>query len=98
MFVSQGFRMILGDPFRRNGDIDIKNPQSRATTFRCFRKGDPGNDGTPGFPGDTFHLPEKPCEEGIRSNLYFPQCWDGVNLDTPDHSVSDHGSSFVDRF
>ncbi|TFK16954.1 hypothetical protein FA15DRAFT_711253 [Coprinopsis marcescibilis] len=83
---AKGFRMIVGDPFRRNGDIDIKNPQSRSTTFRCFKKNDPGNSGTPGFPGDTFHLPNEPCEEGIRSNIYFPQCWDGVNLDTPDHS------------
>jgi hypothetical protein len=30
----------------------------------------------------------KQCSGGIRTNIFFPQCWDGVNLDSPDHSVS----------
>ncbi|EFI26842.1 hypothetical protein CC1G_15244 [Coprinopsis cinerea okayama7 len=83
---AKGFRMIVGHPLRRADDIDPTDPGYRATSFRCFKKNDPGNSGTPGYPGDTFHLPNEPCEEGIRSNIYFPQCWDGVNLDTPDHS------------
>ncbi|TFK21425.1 hypothetical protein FA15DRAFT_81461 [Coprinopsis marcescibilis] len=83
---AKGFRMITGNPMRRNGDIDIRRTESRALTFRCFGAEIPGGGGTPGYPGDSFHLPTTPCPEGIRSNIFFPQCWDGVNLDTPDHS------------
>jgi hypothetical protein len=25
------------------------------------------------------------CEGGIRTQVTFPTCWDGVNLDSPDH-------------
>ncbi|KAJ2926536.1 hypothetical protein H1R20_g10567, partial [Candolleomyces eurysporus] len=81
-----GFRMIVGHPMRRADDIPTASPEYRSTSYRCFDANDPGNSGVPGFPGDSFHLPNKPCAEGIRSNIYFPQCWDGVNLDSPDHS------------
>ena len=41
---------------------------------------------------DTQELPKAQCKGGIRSNLLFPTCWDGVNLDSPDHK-SHVGSS-----
>ena len=25
------------------------------------------------------------CPDGMRAQVYFPSCWDGVNLDSPDH-------------
>ncbi|KAK5625980.1 hypothetical protein RRF57_001696 [Xylaria bambusicola] len=31
-------------------------------------------------------MPKKPCPAGIMANLRFPTCWDGVNLDSADHS------------
>ena len=31
------------------------------------------------------HFPTQPCLGGIRSNIFFPTCWDGINLDSPDH-------------
>jgi hypothetical protein len=34
---------------------------------------------------DTQELPKDVCKGGIRSNIQFPTCWDGVNLDSPDH-------------
>ncbi|KAH6884766.1 hypothetical protein BKA70DRAFT_1574799 [Coprinopsis sp. MPI-PUGE-AT-0042] len=44
--------------------------------------------GTPGVgPDDTIEFPNKFCTGGIRSNIYFPQCWDGVNLDSPTHQT-----------
>ncbi|KAJ3526220.1 hypothetical protein NMY22_g10256 [Coprinellus aureogranulatus] len=47
---------------------------------------DPGPFGSPGKgPEDTIHFPLKQCSGGIRTNIFFPQCWDGVNLDSPDH-------------
>lgn len=30
-------------------------------------------------------MPTKPCPAGIMVNARFPTCWDGVNLDSPDH-------------
>lgn len=71
----QGFRMLVGDPFRRKGDdIDPNTARAQATTFRCFQGTSPGAIGAPGAPpGDTFHLPNEVCTGGIRSNIYFPQ-------------------------
>lgn len=34
---------------------------------------------------DTQEFPKEPCPGGIRAVLTFPTCWDGVNLDPPDH-------------
>jgi len=34
---------------------------------------------------DTEGFPTSPCPGGIRSNILYPTCWDGVNLDSPDH-------------
>ncbi|KAG2018822.1 hypothetical protein CC2G_008214 [Coprinopsis cinerea AmutBmut pab1-1] len=82
---AKGFRMITGNPMLRQG-IDPSKTAARAVTMRCFGVPIPGGGGTPGYPGDTVHFPTTPCPEGIRSNIYFPQCWDGVNLDSPDHS------------
>ncbi|KAH6909271.1 WSC domain-containing protein [Coprinopsis sp. MPI-PUGE-AT-0042] len=30
-------------------------------------------------------LPKKPCPSGIRAQINFPSCWDGKNVDSPDH-------------
>jgi hypothetical protein len=35
--------------------------------------------------GETLDMPTKPCPAGIMANVRFPTCWDGVNLDSPDH-------------
>jgi hypothetical protein len=34
---------------------------------------------------ETLAFPTIPCPEGIMVNVRFPTCWDGVNLDAPDH-------------
>jgi hypothetical protein len=36
--------------------------------------------------GETTSMPKQPCREGIMANVRFPTCWDGVNLDSPNHS------------
>ena len=33
---------------------------------------------TPGFANTN-------CPDGLRAQVFFPSCWDGVNLDSPDH-------------
>ncbi|KAJ3532152.1 hypothetical protein NMY22_g7858 [Coprinellus aureogranulatus] len=87
-----GFRMLVGNPFKRTNDVDPSSAAYTATTFRCFTGADPGAIGAPGDPPDTFELPKEVCTGGIRSNIYFPQCWDGKSLDPPDHqSHVSHG-------
>lgn len=85
----KGFRMRVGSPLRRRkDDIDPADLSTlHAATFRCFDGANPGSGGaTTGFgPEDSFELPNRTCTGGIRSNIYFPQCWDGVNLDSSDH-------------
>jgi len=68
-----GFRMVAGDPTRRtqnNSDF-----ADRAVAIMCIFDG--GSKEYNGFP------PQK-CNT-MRSEVYFPSCWDGKNLDSPDH-------------
>ncbi|KAB5518075.1 hypothetical protein GE09DRAFT_978702 [Coniochaeta sp. 2T2.1] len=70
-----GFRMLVGDPANTKPET-----QQRQLCHRC---GD-----HPGAPctgkGDSQALPDKFCDH-IRTTITFPTCWDGVNLDSPDH-------------
>lgn len=69
------FRMISGDPTLRT--YDGSNHGQQAVTFLCLD-----------FKGTTSEhnsLPEKHCPSGIRSQINFPSCWDGKNVDSPDH-------------
>ncbi|KAF2262975.1 hypothetical protein CC78DRAFT_497579 [Lojkania enalia] len=79
-----GFRMLVGDPARRTPDPAMK----RQNCYRCYTGPNFGGDfAAPCMDGsiDTVGLPTKPCKGGIRSNIAFPTCWDGKNLDSPDH-------------
>ncbi|KAH8893583.1 hypothetical protein GQ53DRAFT_821519 [Thozetella sp. PMI_491] len=80
-----GFRMLVGDSARRSKKGSGLRSQS---CFRCYSG--------PNFKGDdlspcadekldTEAFPTKPCLGGIRSNILFPTCWDGNNLDSPNH-------------
>ncbi|KAK4102415.1 hypothetical protein N658DRAFT_423707 [Parathielavia hyrcaniae] len=85
-----GFRMLVGDPnMRSRPDTRLK----RQNCYRCYTG--PSFGGDTGAPCqddsvDTEALPNKPCPGGIRSNIHFPTCWDGKNLDSPNHQ--DHVS------
>jgi len=79
MAFPDGFRMVAGDPLRRTqNDSD---PAQRAVHMVCltFDGDGVGVSSTqgPGFP--TGH-----CDK-MRAEVYFPSCWDGKNLDSPDH-------------
>jgi hypothetical protein len=68
-----GFRMIAGDTNRRtqnNSDF-----AQRAVAIMCIFDG--GSKEYNGFP-------PRQCNT-LRSEVYFPSCWDGKNLDSPDH-------------
>ncbi|CDO71004.1 hypothetical protein BN946_scf184844.g8 [Trametes cinnabarina] len=36
-------------------------------------------------PPEASPLPTQQCSGGLRAQVFFPSCWDGVNLDSPDH-------------
>ncbi|KAF8071559.1 hypothetical protein FPV67DRAFT_1667052 [Lyophyllum atratum] len=69
------FRMLSGDPTLRT--YDPNSHAQQAITFLCLD-----------FNGVTTRhnsLPTKACPSGIRAQVNFPSCWDGKNLDSPDH-------------
>ncbi|KAF2197471.1 hypothetical protein GQ43DRAFT_435115 [Delitschia confertaspora ATCC 74209] len=72
----KGFRMIVGNPTYRT---EAQAKKYRQLTYTCLKD---MNTRT----GETMDMPKQPCKAGIMSNLRFPTCWDGVNLDSPDHS------------
>lgn len=59
--------------------------ESRGICHRCVYKDASPFGGAPCTEEDTTHLPLRMCEGGIRTQVTFPTCWDGVNLDSPDH-------------
>lgn len=71
-----GFRMIVGDPTLRTEE---EAKRYRQLTYTCLQ--DPMT-----RTGETLDMPKEPCPAGIMANLRFPTCWDGVNLDSPDHA------------
>ncbi|KAF2729879.1 hypothetical protein EJ04DRAFT_501527 [Polyplosphaeria fusca] len=80
-----GFRMLVGDPTKRTADSKLKTQNC----YRCYTGPNFGGDNAAPCAGygsvDSAGLPTKQCKGGIRSNILFPTCWDGVNLDSPDH-------------
>ncbi|KAF9058009.1 hypothetical protein BJ165DRAFT_1379962 [Panaeolus papilionaceus] len=78
----KGFRMLVGDAMSRSFS---GNQEARSLNFRCLGANGSNGDVT-GAPGtDTNTLPTQPCLGGIRSQIIFPSCWNGVDLDTPNH-------------
>ncbi|KAL5449996.1 hypothetical protein PMIN05_001128 [Paraphaeosphaeria minitans] len=71
----KGFRMLVGNPTYRT---ESQAKQFRQLTYTCLQDAMTRT-------GETLYLPKKPCPAGIMVNVRFPTCWDGVNLDSPDH-------------
>jgi len=79
-----GFRMISGDVVSRSdqGGQGYDNQQELAQSaiqWECLRY----NSNTTGYNG--FGFPNTTCEAGLNARIQFQSCWDGVNLDSPDH-------------
>ncbi|KEZ46284.1 Uncharacterized protein SAPIO_CDS1200 [Scedosporium apiospermum] len=75
-----GFRMLVGDANFRDRE---QAKAYRQLTYICM---DNQGSRTP----ETVEFPKRACRLGIMANHRFPTCWDGVNLDTPNHQ--DHVS------
>jgi hypothetical protein len=71
--------------------MNSTSAESKALTYRCFAANYGNNRSAPGAGlntgEDSYALPTKACTGGIRSQIYFPTCWDGKNLDSPDHKT-----------
>jgi hypothetical protein len=70
--------MFVGDPTARS-KADVA--KFRQLTYTCM-----ANAGSRS--PETSEFPSTPCAYGIMANARFPTCWDGVNLDSPNHSES----------
>lgn len=71
----EGLQMVAGDPSLRT--FDPANLAHRAVSHMCMFKNRDGSE-------ETNSLPLEQCND-IRSQVTFPSCWDGQNLDSADH-------------
>jgi hypothetical protein len=71
-----GFRVVAGD-------AAADSAQGLRTTFWLCR-GLRGLEAGPGF-GPTETPPTCPAENPLTLHVQFPECWDGVSVDSPDH-------------
>jgi len=77
--------MLTGDANRRASPNAAWKYQS---CFRCFTGPNyAGDNAAPCQDArlDTEYLPTSPCRGGIRTNIHYPTCWDGKNLDSASH-------------
>ncbi|KAI1669069.1 DUF1996 domain containing protein [Pyrenophora tritici-repentis] len=70
-----GFRMLIGEVTYRTRN---ESRAFRQLTYTCMQ-----TEAT--REPETLDFPKKPCPAGIMINHRFPTCWDGVNLDSPNH-------------
>ncbi len=70
-----GFRMLTGDS---TFSTQKQARKYRQLTYTCLK--------TPATRSpETMAFPAQPCPAGIMANVRFPTCWDGKNLDSPNH-------------
>lgn len=93
--------MIAGDPFQRNFTWPIPDPpkstwsgaqqsqaalRQKALGFNCLNYAeDPEPSLYRHFLPNKTYLDEH-CTDGVRLELMFPSCWNGKDIDSPDHS------------
>lgn len=71
--IPEGLVMLAGDANNRTPD-----PYTSVYKWKCHNMPYPSNRG-PGIPASC------PTGDQLELEIRFPQCWDGVNLDSPDH-------------
>jgi hypothetical protein len=75
--------MLVGDSYLRQA-----KGQQKQICHRCYSNMEQNPfGGAPCTGADTTSLPNGMCHGGIRSTITFPTCWDGKNLDSPDHKA-----------
>jgi hypothetical protein len=68
----ENFRMLAGDPMLRSFSDTL---EQKAINFNCLGTSNP----------ETNEMPNYNCPNGLRSQVFFPSCWNGKDLDSPDH-------------
>ncbi|KAI7777821.1 hypothetical protein LA080_003020 [Diaporthe eres] len=79
-----GFRMTVGSP-------SITSNQHVGLRYQCLQSG--GGRGP-----EIKDFPTSACPGGIFVTQHFPACWDGVNLDSPDHQSHVYNTITQDGF
>ncbi|BGO99964.1 hypothetical protein NBRC10513v2_001409 [Rhodotorula toruloides] len=69
-----GLRMLTGNPFKRSYD---GSPTAQAIGWNCLGSNLPATRNP--------WLPNVNCPNGLRGEVRFPSCWNGVDLDSSDH-------------
>ncbi|KAH8979366.1 hypothetical protein EDB86DRAFT_657912 [Lactarius hatsudake] len=72
-----GLRMLAGNPYLRSKPVGT--PEATAITWKCIDYNGPDRPETSGF------VDNGNCPGSLRAQIFFPACWDGVNLDSADH-------------
>ena len=70
----KGLRMIAGNP-------NATSEATSASRFTCLAP----EGVTKPFYGWTASIPQCAVGDSLQMAVLFPQCWDGINLDSPDH-------------
>ena len=80
---TKGFRMLAGSATNR----DPSKASKASICHRCWTSASEDNfvGGAPCTGSDTVEIPKDPKCKLIRQTIIFPTCWDGKNLDSPDH-------------
>jgi hypothetical protein len=68
----EDFRMLAGDTLRRSYSGSVPE---QAVNFSCLGTNRP----------ETLGLPNYNCPGGLRAQIFFPSCWNGKDVDSPDH-------------
>ncbi|GAA5978723.1 hypothetical protein JCM11641_006155 [Rhodosporidiobolus odoratus] len=71
-----GFRMLAGNPYLRS--YNESNQMATQIGCNCL-----GGD----KPTRRPELPTNNCPNGLRLEVMFPSCWDGENVDSPNHQT-----------
>ncbi|USP82705.1 hypothetical protein yc1106_09979 [Curvularia clavata] len=80
---AKGFRMLAGSATNKDpSKVKLSN-----ICHRCWTSTSENNfvGGAPCTGSDTVEIPKDPKCKLIRQTIIFPTCWDGKNLDSPDH-------------
>ncbi|KAF1998178.1 hypothetical protein P154DRAFT_495796 [Amniculicola lignicola CBS 123094] len=94
-----GFRMLAGDTRRRNITVPVPDPETsawgaedktqaaleqKALGFNCMNYGKPGERTLMRHGMPTKEYMDANCVDGIRTEVFFPSCWNGEK-DSDDH-------------
>ncbi|KAI1815444.1 hypothetical protein GGS20DRAFT_597041 [Poronia punctata] len=83
-----GFRMTVGSPATSTLQDAQKHIGLRYNCLTSLLNRGP----------ELVDFPDKPCQAGLFTVHHFPACWDGKNLDSPDHQSHMYNTITQDGF